>query len=151
MAASISESASPGLLDFAYDGDHTPSGVLDEHMPSQIVRAILAAEPPVRGSFVSHAQRMDCRYSCAAWRGALLQDGVQVSGEGGVGIDEEQYTSDWQTVPVEARSGYREADGEVHRHFWLTLGPDRLLFDPPISSKRRAACRSTGISSAADL
>jgi len=50
--------------------------------------------------------------------------------KGGVGIDEEQSTSDWQLVPAEARSGYRESDGQIHRHFWLLIGPDHLLFDP---------------------
>lgn len=131
MAAAIVPSASPGLLDLWYDGDPSPSGCIDARMSGEILRIILALAQSVRGSFPDDAQKADCRYASAAWARSLSREGVEAQDEGGVGVDEEQVTSDWKLVPSEERSGYRRAnDDQIHLHFWLLLGPEHLLFDP---------------------
>lgn len=130
MAASIVLSASPGLLDVTYQGDQSLSGVLDARAAPQIRAAILAAEPEAREALDSIGRRMDCGYACAAWRRALTRHSVAAEEVGGLGVDDDELTSDYRIVPEESRSGYREGDGLVHRHFWLLVGPDRVLFDP---------------------
>lgn len=130
MLASVIASSSPGLLDLTYGGDHSPSGVLDARMPAKTVQMILAMEPRVRASFPSNGQKTDCRYASSAWMRAFRAVGIAADVAGGDGVDEDAFTSDWKLVPPEARSGYREDDGQVHRHYWLLLTPDLLLFDP---------------------
>jgi uncharacterized protein YodC (DUF2158 family) len=50
---------------------------------------------------------------------------------GGEGVDDEVFRG-YRLVPLDERSGYREDDGFVHRHWWLGYGPGRLIFDPTV-------------------
>lgn len=75
------------------------------------------------------SQRMDCRYACAAWKRALRRREVDVEMQGGEGVDDPVFR-DYRLVPLDLRSGYREGDDRVHRHFWLGVGAERRVFDP---------------------
>lgn len=55
--------------------------------------------------------------------------GVPVRTIGGEGVDDDVFC-DYRLVPIELRSGYREADSQVHRHYWLVIGDGRRLLDP---------------------
>lgn len=132
MATSIVRSASAGLLDFVYDGDVSASGVVEARAAPTIRAAILAAEPEARDALDSLGRRMDCGYACAAWRRALMRQNFTAHVVGGPGVDEEELTIDYRIAPLESRSGNREGDGTVHRHFWLLVGPGCVLFDPTV-------------------
>jgi hypothetical protein len=73
---------------------------------------------------------MDCRYACASWARALHSQSVVARTVGREGIDVEVFSSGYRLVPLDHRSGYREANGVVHRHYWLEVGIERPIFDP---------------------
>ncbi len=60
----------------------------------------------------------------------LRDERLAVWTNGGEGVDDDVVSSDYRIVPLDKRSGYRERDGQVHRHYWLEIGPERFLFDP---------------------
>lgn len=121
----------PTLLDFRYPASHLPHGVIEKGMPAAIVADITAAAPALEASLTGHGDlRFDCRHACHRWGIQLRGLGHLVRQEGGVGIDEDAFTSDYRLIAAELRSGYRESDGLIHRHFWLLLGANCHLFDP---------------------
>lgn len=73
---------------------------------------------------------MDCRHACSAWERALKSQGLAVRTFGGEGVDDDSPSSDFRIAPLDRRTGYREDDNVVHRHYWPEIGADRLIFDP---------------------
>jgi len=73
---------------------------------------------------------MDCRHACFTWERALQARGLSAATNGGEGVDDDPLSSDYKIAPRDKRSGYREDDGVVHRHYWLEVGAERLIFDP---------------------
>jgi hypothetical protein len=118
------------LIDFTYPEETVPAGVIERGTNAATIAVIDEVAGQVRYSLDSRPGHvMDCRYACAAWARALRSRGIVVELDGGEGIDDEVFV-DYQLVPVDRRSGYREADGLVHRHYWLVLGKELRLFDP---------------------
>jgi hypothetical protein len=118
------------LIDFTYPGEDQPAGVFERGLSQDLVAIVDALADSVRvGLDISPGQRRDCMYTCAAWERALRACGTEVQLRGGVGVDDEAFVG-YRLVPLDRRSGYREADDEVHRHFWLEIGGDHLIFDP---------------------
>lgn len=119
------------LLDFSYPGSRTPHGIIEAAMPAELLHDIAANAGAVEASLVGRGDlRFDCRHACHRWQLQLRRFGHLVRQEGGVGIDEDEFSSDFRLVPPALRSGYREGDGRVHRHFWLLVGVGCYLFDP---------------------
>jgi hypothetical protein len=105
--------------------------VVDRAIDAAVIALMVNLAPVVRASLdVVPGRRADCRYACIAWRRELESRAVEVRIEGGVGEDDEAYTARRQLVPLDQRSGYREGDGRVHRHWWLRVGLGAWLFDP---------------------
>jgi hypothetical protein len=117
----------PALVDFTYPGGEAPSGVMDSAIPPNLRALIEAMGPSIDDGLGS--RRLDCRYACDAWRRAFARHGVACLLSGGEGVDDE-VTRGHRLVPLDRRSGYRESDGLIHRHYWLRIGADRHLFDP---------------------
>lgn len=118
------------LLDFRYPASDVLHGVIEGGMPNGILD-IAAAAAPIGASLTGHGDlRFDCRHACHRWSSMPRELGHLVRQEGGVGIDKDAFTADYRLSPTELRSGYREDDGQVHRHFWLLLGAGGHLFDP---------------------
>jgi hypothetical protein len=119
----------PRLVDFTYPSDVNPAGVIENGMPIEVVAAIARIADDVRRSLDAAPGRLlDCRYACASWARALHSQSVVARTVGGEGVDAEVFSSEYRLVPLDRRSGYREADGAVHRHYWLEI--ERRIFDP---------------------
>jgi hypothetical protein len=120
------------LTDFAYPGEDPPAGVTERGMPAEVLGSIAAIAGDVRrGLDAFSGRRMDCRHACSAWQSALRVAGHDVVTSGGEGVDDEVFTSNYRLVSRDRRSGYRQLDDDVvHRHYWLEVGADRLIFDP---------------------
>ena len=120
------------LRDFAYPGETEPAGVIERSMSHEVVEIIEANADPVRLALDAiPGRRKDCRHACASWQRVLTLRGVAVKTAGGEGVDDGDYSSDYRFVPLDRRSGYREAlDDLVHRHYWLEIGQERVIFDP---------------------
>ena len=119
----------PRLADFTYPGDDEPAGVIERGLRAEVVAEIGALAEAVGASLEATGHRQDCRYACAAWERALRSRGVACQLLGGEGADGEVFTSDYRLVAVDQRGGYRAVD-RLARHYWLGVGPDRLVFDP---------------------
>jgi hypothetical protein len=130
------------LTDFTYPADERPAGVFERAMSDAVITTINGDAEIVGHSLATaRGQRQDCRYSCA-WERTLRSRGLDLELLGGEGVDGDDFTLDYQAVPLDRRSGYREGDGLVHRHYWLGIGPDRLIFDPTAHQfDDRAGCR----------
>lgn len=121
----------PTLVDFGYPGSQAPHGVIEEGAPVKVLHDIAASAAAIEASLVGRGDlRFDCRHACHRWQLQLRRFGHLVRQEGGVGIDEDAFTSDYCLIAPALRSGYREGDGLVHRHFWLLVGVGCYLFDP---------------------
>ena len=120
------------LRDFAYPGEMEPAGVIELSMSHEVVTIIEANADLVRLNLDAFpARRKDCRHACGSWQRVLMLHRVAVKTAGGEGVDDGDYSSDYRFVPLDRRSGYRVAlDDLVHRHYWLEIGPERLIFDP---------------------
>jgi hypothetical protein len=120
------------LLDFYYPGDNDPAGVIEGVAAAEFVETLSVLAPQVRhGLDVIKDRGMDCRHASVAWERALRAHGLHARMVGGEGTDDDVFTSDYRLVALDRRSGYRRADDDiVHRHYWLEVGPDRLIFDP---------------------
>lgn len=120
------------LRDFAYPGETAPAGVIERSMSHEVVGIIEANADRVRDNLDAFSgRRMGCRHACRSWERVLTLHRVAVETVGGEGVDDGDYSSDYRVVPLDRRSGYREAlDDLVHRHYWLEIGPERLIFDP---------------------
>lgn len=119
------------LMDFSYPGEDQPVGVVARTIDRDVLAVIDRLAPMVRQALdLVPERRWDCRYTCSAWRGQLDELGVEVREEGGVGEDDEAFTADRRFIPLDERSGYRESDGRIHRHWWLRVGSGHWLFDP---------------------
>lgn len=131
MTPGDGQAATVRLVDFLYPASHLPHAVIEVGMPAEILTALATNAADLESSLTGHGDlRLDCRHACHRWSLRLRALGHLVRQEGGVGIDEDAFTSDFGLVPLERRSGYREGDGLVHRHFWLLLGFGCHLFDP---------------------
>lgn len=121
----------PRLADFTYPQEPTPAGVVEGAMPGELKEAIRGLAVAVRAELDAIPGRgLDCRHACSSWRRALTRNGVSVEGTGGEGEDDDVYDVAFRFVPLDERSGYRESDGRVHRHYWLAVGVEGWLFDP---------------------
>lgn len=60
----------------------------------------------------------------------MKSHGLAVRTFGGEGVDDDSPSSDFRIAPLDRRTGYREGDNVVHRHYWLEIGADRRIFDP---------------------
>lgn len=119
------------LSDFTYPDRVSPVGVIDSSMPPEIVRVIAALAPAIGRALAGPPDRtLECGLACKFWMEGLQRVGVPARIIGGVGVDDDAFTSNYQLVPLDRRSGYQEGDGQVHRHFWLVIGDERLIFDP---------------------
>ena len=118
------------LQHFSYPGEDEPAGVIEHGVSEDAVAVIDALAQAVRDSlYASPGQRQDCRYACAAWERALRARGIDVQLRGGEGVYDEVFVG-YRLVPLDRRSGYRESDDQVHRHYWLEIDADGLIFDP---------------------
>lgn len=94
----------------------------------QVIRDVAAS---IRdGLDATPGQRRNCLRACSDWTRALSERGIDVQVIGGEGVDDDVFTSDRRLVRLDERSGYREDDDQVHRHYWLGIGSERLIFDP---------------------
>jgi hypothetical protein len=116
------------LIDFFYPGDDRPAGVIEHGLDPDVREAIERDAGAIGESLRVMNQIADCRYAAAEWLRALPL-GLAAS-VGGVGIDEPDYDPWRRLIPLDRRSGYREGDGEVHRHFWIAIGLEQRIFDP---------------------
>ncbi len=106
--------------------------VYERGLPTAVSRLLLAEAPRVREGLdaLGAKRRWDCGYAVAAWKRELQGANVVFAEAGGVGVDEPAEDAFYRTIPLSRRSGYLEGDGQVHRHWWLLIGPGRHLFDP---------------------
>ena len=119
------------LQDFFYSGEDEPAGVVERELSHDAVVVLDAVADDVRRSLDAFpGRRMDCRHACAGWERALKPLGLAVRTCGGEGVDDDSPSSDFRIAPLDRRTGYREGDNVVHRHYWLEVGADRLIFDP---------------------
>lgn len=118
------------LDDFTYPGEGLPEGVMERGLSKDAVSVIGEEAASIRRGLDVTGQRRDCRRACGDWIRALSKREIDVQLLGGEGIDGEVVTSDYRVVPPELASGYREDDDLVHRHYWLGIGAERLIFDP---------------------
>ena len=116
-----------GFEAFWYAGDAQPSGEIQLTV-SPGTRALIDRLGSDVRSLIPIGHNADCVWETIAWC-RQLREYVRVERVGGNGIDDPQYGSDYQVVPP---SGYREGDGEVHRHWWLLLEEQEHVFDPTV-------------------
>ncbi|HVA84748.1 MAG TPA: hypothetical protein VNF73_00375 [Candidatus Saccharimonadales bacterium] len=120
----------PRLIDFVYPGDAAPCGVAEAGMPDELTATILDLAGTVRDDLDTFpGRRSDCRQACASWLRVLDTRGILAASVGGEGVDDDLFVG-YMLVPLDQRSGYRESDDRVHRHYWLALGENGWLFDP---------------------
>jgi hypothetical protein len=119
---------------FRYDpSDELPAGLTESGVGQDALEEIAAQAASVKRSLDCVADRsLDCWYAVSEWQRALT-DRVEFEIAGGVGMDEPWYDPQHRFVPCDRRNGFREGDGLIHRHWWLALGPGRLIFDPTAS------------------
>lgn len=113
---------------FLYPGDERPAGEIQTSVSPTTRDLINQASSDVRAELISLGHDGDCIWEAIWWRRQLEPD-IIVERVGGDGIDDPLAGSDYRFVPP---SGYRESDGEVHRHWWLLLEEGRHVFDPTI-------------------
>jgi hypothetical protein len=123
------------FVEFRYPDAVAPCGIIETGMPAPVCEAIHRFAGSVGGGLAAVGHRCHCLAAASEWLRVLEQTlrgtSIAVRLEGGPGVDEEdQFDPNYRTIPLDRRSGYREADGLVHRHFWLLIGPDQLVFDP---------------------
>jgi len=117
--------------DFAYPEEAEPTGVIERGMGEEFVAIVANVADEVRRNLEAfRGRRLDCRHACLAWERALRPEGFHVEVVGGEGVDGDVFSPDYRLVPLDQRSGYREGDDVVHRHYWLEIGTQRLIFDP---------------------
>lgn len=106
------------LQDFFYPGEDEPAGVIERELSADVVAVIDAVAGDVRRSLdASPGRRMDCRHACSVWERALKSQGLAVRTFGGEGLDDDSPSSDFRIAPLDWRTGYREGDNVVHRHY----------------------------------
>jgi hypothetical protein len=122
------------FLDFSYPGDETIYGILERAMPRAFKAAIRDRAKGIRDRFPEdkawHLLCWQCDRMANAWLqelGSLKDlDPIMV---GGIGVDFDR-SGGPDTVAESLLSGYRKADGYIHWHYWLLIGPRRHVFDP---------------------
>jgi hypothetical protein len=119
--------AEPAFEAFTYPGDDQPSGEIQLTVSPGTRALVNQLGSRVRAQ-IPVGYHGDCVWETIEWS-RQLQEHVPVRRVGGNGIDDPQFGSDYATVPP---SGYREADGMVHRHWWLLLDEQEALFDPTV-------------------
>ena len=115
---------------FRYPGCDEPAGLIEHGIEPEAIAEISVVAESVKSSLDLRLNRwLDCMQAVAAWEQALASlVGLEVAG--GVGVDEPAYDPQHRLIAPESRDGFREGDGLIHRHWWLGLGPDRIIFDP---------------------
>ncbi|MHB8460628.1 MAG: hypothetical protein ACYDAK_07940 [Candidatus Limnocylindrales bacterium] len=119
--------AEPAFEAFRYPGDEQPSGEIQLTVSTE-TRALIDRLSSQLRAFIPVGYHGDCVRETIEWCRQLRKH-VRVQRVGGNGIDDPQFGSDYLRVPP---SGYREADGEVHRHWWLLLEEHEHVFDPTV-------------------
>lgn len=117
------------LRDWGYPGEPA-CGVIEAGIDDGIMSRIDAFASDVRACLPA-GYLHDCLNATVAWERHLRAQGVTVERLGGEG-DEDPDATDARhiRIPLDKRSGYRVADGTVHQHWWLGVGPSHWLFDP---------------------
>ncbi len=126
-------SGKSAFVGFDYPGDRTVYGVVERAMPRAFRTAIKGRAKAFRSKYSDEGWtrwRWQCHTIADAWLQELRSigglDPVKVGAEG-VDYDHEGGP---ESVPERMCSGYRKADGYVHCHYWLLVGPGQHIFDP---------------------
>src|ERR1035437_7996376 len=122
------------FVDFSYPGDETLYGILERAMPRAFKAEIRNRAKTLRDRYANGDAWTRSCWQCDRMAKAWLQelgsskdlDPIIV---GGVGVDFD-HCGGPETVAENDLSGYRKADGYIHWHYWLLIGPRRPVFDP---------------------
>lgn len=110
-----------------YSGDEQASGEIQLTVSPETRALIDRLSSQVR-ALIPVGHHGDCIWETIEWC-RQLGEHIRVERVGGNGIDDPQFGSDYRRLPP---SGYREEDGEVHRHWWLLLDEQEQVFDPTV-------------------
>ncbi len=121
------------FVDFSYPGDERLYGTFERAMPRAFKAAIRDRARAFRYTYTREGwkrSRWDCRIMAPAWLKELSSiKGLRLSLIEGEGVDFD-HEGGPETVSESICTGYRKADGYVHCHYWLLIGPRRHIFDP---------------------
>jgi len=121
------------FIEFAYPGRNRPYGVIEVGMPDDVVAYIRERAGTFCRGWSEDSLERQCWMLAPAWCSELSDHfgGMTISLRGGEGaVEPGGDAGDIRPDSPETRSGYLAGSGEIERHYWVTVGPDELIFDP---------------------